>query len=263
MLNVPGFSAELTGVAFNRDGRRFAAGCLDGSVILGDAHSGEKIFTFQGKAGPVHGVALNPVTGALASAHHDGTVKVWDSEHGGAGRANPWILSFPAHTDAVFGVTYSPDGRLLATAGGRDQEHNIGIWQAATGKAIRGLRQEHFVRSVAFSPDSRRLACTSGRKVALWDVTTGQELDSISFADHLQFLRVAFSPDGRRLAMACEGQTVRLWDPGKGEELVPLHVSGGELWGVAFSPDGRYLATCSGYKDKGTLQIWNAGLWDK
>jgi hypothetical protein len=32
---------------------------------------------------------------------------------------------------------------------------------------------------------------------------------------------------------------------------------------VAFSPDGRYLASCSGYKGKGTIQIWEARIWDK
>ena len=63
------------------------------------------------------------------------------------------------------------------------------------------------------------------------------------------------------LATACEGQMVWLWDADTGKKVAKLRVSGGELWGVAFSPDGRYLATCSGYKGKGTIQIWDAGLW--
>jgi WD40 repeat protein len=58
---------------------------LDGTVTICDAHSGEKICTLQGKAGPVYGVAFNPISNALASAHYDGTVKVWDIENGRAG----------------------------------------------------------------------------------------------------------------------------------------------------------------------------------
>jgi WD40 repeat protein len=201
-------------------------------------------------------VTFNPKSNALASAHYDGTVKVWDSTTG------QMLLDIPAHADAVLGVAYSADGRLLASAGGRDQDKNIGIWEASTGKLIHGHQQEQFVFHVAFSPDGERLACTTGRKVALWDVTTGEELDSLSFENPPQFLRVAFSPDGRRLALACEDQTVRLWDPGKGQAFLSLPVFGGELWGVAFSPKGDYLATCSGYKGKGTIQIWDASAWD-
>jgi WD40 repeat protein len=262
MLTVPGLSADLTGVAFSRDGRCFAVSSLDGSITICDAHSGEKICPLPGKAGPVYGVAFNPISDALASAHYDGTVKVWDIERARAGGENPLILSIPAHNDHVLGVAYSADGRLLASAGGRDQEHNIGMWEATTGKRIHRLRQEqHFVRSVAFSPVGRRLASTSARKAVLWDVNTGQELLPIPLAERAR--RVVFSPDGRRLAMACEGQKVWLCDAATGQELVRLQVSGGELWGVVFSPDGRYLASCSGYKGRGTIQIWDASAWEK
>src|SRR5262249_45947218 len=154
ILTVRGLPADLTGVAISRDGRRFAVSSLDGTVTIGDAHSGEILHTLQ-KAGPVYGVAFHPVSNALASAHHDGTVKVWDSPRG------RMVWGIAAHADAVLGVTYSADGRLLASAGGRDQDKNIGIWEASTGNRLRGLQQkEQFVFHVAFSPDGGRLACT-------------------------------------------------------------------------------------------------------
>jgi WD40 repeat protein len=257
-LTVPGLPADLTGLAVSSDGQRFAVSSLDGTVTIGNAHSGDILHTLQGKAGPVYGVAFHPKSNALASAHYDGTVKVWNSTTGKK------LLDFQAHSDAVFGVSYSADGRFLATAGGRDEEKNIGIWDASTRNTrnpLQSFRVHQFVRSVAFSPDSTRLAYTTGLKVALWDVTTKKEFDSLSPGNPFH-VRVAFSPNGQRLALACEDQTVRLWDPGSRQKLVPFHVFGGELWGVAFSPDGRSLATCSGYKGKGTIQIWDATLWD-
>jgi len=257
MLTVPGLPAELTGVALSRDGRHFAVSSLDGTVTICDAHSGKKIRTLDGKAGPVYGLAFNPVSKALASAHYNGTVMVWDIDRRG-GKADLPIRTISAHADAVFGVAYSANGRLLATAGGRDHEKNIGIWEAETGKQIVPASAVGFVRSVAFSPDGGRLACASRAWVSLVDVKTGKEL---RISEGERALRVAFGPDGRLLATACEGQTVRILNADTGQEVPPLRVSGGELWNVAFSPDGRYLATCSGYKGKGTIQLWDASRW--
>jgi WD40 repeat protein len=209
----------------------------------------------------VYGVAFNPKSNVLASAHYDGTVKVWDIESGRAGGVNPPILNIPAHKDHVFAVAYSADGRLLASAGGRDQENNLGIWEAATGKSIRKLFiSPGVLRSVAFSSDGRFLACAGGKWVRVVDVQTDREPFPTETGD--RNFRVVFSPDGRQLVAAGEGQTVRLLDPVSGQELAALRVSGGELWGVTFSPKGDYLATCSGYKGNGTIQIWNASAWN-
>ena len=267
ILTVPELPADLTGVAFSSDGQRFAASSMNGTITICNAHSGERICTLQGKAGPVYSVAFHPITNALASAHYDGTVKVWDIESGRAGGVNPLragsenplILSIPAHGDSLLAVAYSADGRLLASAGGRDQKTNVGIWDVATGKPIHRLHQEAFVRSVAFSPDSRRLACAHAMRVSLVDVETGRELLRTPSGERI--FRVVFSPDGRRLATACEGQTVQVFDAVSGKELDRLRVSGGELWGVAFSPNGRYMATCSGYKGNGTIQLWDTNRW--
>jgi WD40 repeat protein len=169
-------------------------------------------------------------------------------------------------------VAFSPDGRLLATAG---KDGTARLWNPATGEHRRTLTghessefdvgefpglSDHWtdgggVNWLAFSPDGRLLATASGDRTArLWDPATGEHRRTLT--GHTRDLwDVAFSPDGRLLATGGEDGTARLWDPATGEHRRTLTLTGHTVseTRVAFSPDGRLLATASGW----TVQLWD------
>ena len=72
------------------------------------------------------------------------------------------------------------------------QSHNATTLKGHTG----------YVRSVAFSPDGRRIASGSfDRTAKVWDAETGQEI--LSLKGHRDGVAgLAFSPDGKRIASA-------------------------------------------------------------
>ncbi|KAK5243506.1 hypothetical protein LTS06_010745 [Exophiala xenobiotica] len=88
-----------------------------------------------------------------------------------------------------------------------------------------------WVRSVAFSPDSTRLASASeDHTVKIWDGSSGACLQTLE--GHSASIRsVAFSPDSTRLASASEDRAVKIWDGSSGAclqtlgmgEMVPPH----------------------------------------
>ena len=166
------------------------------------------------------------------------------------------LFTLEGHTEPVHSVTFSPDGRRLASA---SLDKNVKIWDLATGKEIRTIAgQNQIVTCVAWSGDSRLLASGSGiwdesrpGEVKVWDATTGRNLVNLA-GSRAAIRAVAFSPDSQKIAAAGWDRTVRLWDVSTGQEVRVLR--GHEFRCLAFSPDGLHLATGSRGR---TIIIWN------
>ena len=153
------------------------------------------------------------------------------------------------HQDLVNSVSYSPDGRTIASA---SSDNTIKLWQR-DGKLLKTLvGHQDSVIDVAFSPQGDLIASAGEDNVVkLWTIE-GKLIDT--FNGHRGSVhRVVFSPQGDSIASAGEDKTVRLWNrQGKLVNILVGHSQ--EVLAVAFSPDGRIIATGD---RSGTLRLWN------
>jgi WD40 repeat protein/mono/diheme cytochrome c family protein len=165
------------------------------------------------------------------------------------------IAKLEGLANQVRGLAFSPDGKLLAAAGGNPgQFGEIKLWSVSDKKeilSIRGHRDNIF--AIAFSPDGKMLAsCSYDRLVKLWDVTTGKELKTLK--DHTDAIfAVAFSPDGKLLASASADRTIKIWNPATGERIYTLGDGLEAMNTLAFHPSGRLLAGAGADR---VIRVW-------
>ncbi len=169
-------------------------------------------------------------------------------------------LQLSGHDGPVFCVAYSPDGKLLASAGGgnlyfgnpgaRQWPGQVLIRDAVTGKLLHRLTGiSRLVFRLAFTRDGRRLAVVGQDGAHIFDTTSGRKLPCAA-RHELPLASVSFDGAGERLLTAggvANGvgrgdSTVRLWDLEKGQELLRLSRPGEGVGHAVLSPDGQSIA---------------------
>jgi RNA polymerase sigma factor (sigma-70 family) len=294
----PAHAFQIHSVSFSPDGRVLATTAVWGSAVrLWDVASGKELGATAGHFGPVESltwaadgqgltsyardkrvirwdlgtgngeahrvgvansaidaVAVAPGGRAVATGGRlDGKVRLWDAASGRE------LALLGSHPQSVRGLTFSPDGRLLAASG---LDKTITLWDVPGRRELRRLTGEKAaVNRLAFSPDGRRLAAINFddrnevSELRLWDVATGRTQFSLEVPRN-QYT-VVFSADGRRLVTTGEwgDPVVRVWNAESGKLLHTLTGHDTAVASAAFSPDGRLLATGGCEKDN-TLRLW-------
>ncbi|MEO1375305.1 MAG: WD40 repeat domain-containing protein, partial [Cyanobacteria bacterium J06635_10] len=247
---------DVNSVLFSPNGKILASASDDKTIKLWNI-DGSLVKTLEGHQEEVWSLDFNRDGTNLASIDKNGMIKLWNIKDKTLIKNIPYEPNKSESFGLAYNVKFTPDGKLLATAGGGK---NIKIRQF-DGSLYKELEGHDFpVRDISFTPDSKVLASASDdRTVKLWNIDTGKVIHT--FPKHKNaFMSVSFSADSKLLAAATYGGIIKIWN--MNDYTVKycwnVHVNG--IWHIGFNSDGKQLVSTS--EDK-TLKMWNLDNIDK
>jgi WD40 repeat protein len=246
----------VTSVAVNSDGSQIAsAGATDKTIKVWDAQTGTQLASFHGGQEQVSdSLAFSP-DGKYIVSGWGSHIKIWEIETGSE------LRTLHGHEGWLTSLAFTRDGKRIISS---SWDGTAKLWDVSRDhEAIRLMANQGPLDSIsiAFSPDSKRIASNTDGMTKVWDANACVELMTLHgpVTGFQGKVSIVFSPDGGLIGATIPGGMIKVWNAETSAEVITLRAPGQQVWDLAFSPDNKRIAGASVTLDqaRGVIKIWD------
>ena len=254
------------------DGNTLVCTYFPATLIVWDTQTGRRKKSIELAKAGFGDVAFSPdgrmfvtAPGNLTQETESRSIRFWDAK-------TYKVIAKIQSAGRAQSIEFSPNGKSLAVvsyieSSGSDktivelwdvQSKKLAAVQPAKGRPIGG-NVLYTMSQIAFSPNSKLLATTTKKTVEVWDIKTGELVQTLE-GHQKDVTGVWFSPDGRFLVSTGEQQLsadkapvgeLIIWNALTGQKVQTLP---GYTYAV-FTPDGKLIASGSEDKDYSLIDV--------
>lgn len=242
-------------LAFTPDGQRLVTCGNSGTsdeICVWKLPSGQLEATLTGHLATIQGIAVDDTGQWLASASHDGTVRVWSLTDF---QCRQQLIG---HTQVACSVAFSADSKLLYSGGGKtgDLDQFTGevyCWNLQDGKILARFDDcDKWCDRLAVSQDDALVIASGGRRAPL--LLDGHSLKPRHILEHQPDAMIAVAETENCILAAGQVGAVCCWDKSTGKFLFSIPVHDNIVYSLAYAPRARIFASASADR---TVRLWD------
>lgn len=259
LLNMQSENDYITGLSWTPEGGILAVGTNAGAVQLWDTEAEKLLRVMTGHAARVGALSWNShivTSGSRSGAIHHHDVRVPDHHVG----------SLIEHTQEVCGLTWSPDGRHLASGG---NDNIVNVWD--TTLALEGVSPvqtftHHLaaVKALAWCPWNPVILASGGgtadRHIRLWNISNGSCVNAID--TNSQVCSILWSSELKEMISGhgYSQNQLTIWKYPQMNRIAELTGHEARVLSLTMSPCGTTVASAAADE---TIRLWKCFAKDK
>jgi len=210
-----GHRQRVRALSWSSDSTKVVSISRDRLIMAWDAISGQHLQTMSEDLSSPRSVDMSSNGDRVISGHEDRTARIWDVTSGQLLHTLDGHMGWQLrHIDTAFAevLSSSPDRSKIV----QGSETSVVITDIVSGERLLSLDlpfNNENIRDVIWSPDGTKVAALGdsyGRRIAVWDATTGQLLQTIEWLD-IWIDAISWSSLGMELISEDSNHRIQTW----------------------------------------------------